>query len=89
MEKFPHLHFLQKVVGKPRLNGGGGTNPLSAQNKENKLGHFGYLSGRTSQLKSDWDSEISKKEIALLLNLIESMINTSPNHNFILFYVFN
>lgn len=62
MEKFPHLHFLQKVVGKPRLNGGGGTNPLSAQNKENKLGHFGYLSGRTSQLKSDWDSEINKRQ---------------------------
>lgn len=62
MEKFPHLHFLQKVVGKPRLNGGGGTNPLSAQNKENKLGHFGYLTGRTSQLKSDWDSEVNQRQ---------------------------
>lgn len=62
MERFPHLKFLQKVVGKPRLHGGGNPNPLSAQNKDNRQGHFGYLSGRTSQIKSDWQNEIDKRE---------------------------
>lgn len=62
MERFPHLKFLQKVTGKPRLNGGGATNPHTLQNKENRQGHFGYLAGRTSQIKSDWDDEIRQRE---------------------------
>jgi hypothetical protein len=62
MERFPHLKFLQKIVGKPRLNGGGASNPLSAQNKDNRQGHFGYLSGRTSQIKTEWDNEINQRE---------------------------
>jgi hypothetical protein len=62
MEKFPHLKFLQKVTGKPRLHGGGRQNPQSAQNKDNRQGHFGYLSGRTSQLKSDWQNEVNQRE---------------------------
>jgi hypothetical protein len=62
MERFPHLKFLQKVTGKPRLNGGGATDPHTLQNKANKQGHYGYLSGRTSQIKSEWDNEISQRE---------------------------
>ena len=62
MEKFPHLKFLQKVTGKPRLHGGGKQNLQSAQNRDNRQGHFGYLSGRTSQIKSDWQNEINQRE---------------------------
>ena len=62
MEKFPHLKFLQKVTGKPRFHGGGKQNPQSVQNKDNKQEHFGYLSGRTSQIKSDWQNEINQRE---------------------------
>lgn len=62
MERFPHLKFLQKVTGKPRLSGGGSPNPQTLRNKENRQGHFGYLTGRTSQIKSEWDSEINQRE---------------------------
>lgn len=62
MEKFPHLKFLQKVTGKPRLHGGGKQNPQSTQNKDNRQGHFGYLSGKTSQIKSDWQNEINQRK---------------------------
>ena len=62
MEKFPHLKFLQKVTGKPRLHGGGKQNPQSAQNKDNRQGHSGYLSGKTSQIKSDWQKQLHQRE---------------------------
>lgn len=62
MERFPHLKFLQKVTGKPRIHGGGAANPISVQNKENRQGHFGYLSGRTSQIKLEWNNEINQRE---------------------------
>lgn len=62
MERFPHLKFLQKVVGKPRLNGGGAPNPQTLHNKENRQGHFGYLSRRTSQIKTEWDNQMNQRE---------------------------
>ncbi len=62
MEKFPHLQFLQKVSGKPRLHGGGTPNPHSEQNKQNKSGHSGYLSSKTSQLKDRWYTEFGNRE---------------------------
>nr|WP_294928993.1 S8 family peptidase [uncultured Flavobacterium sp.] len=62
MERFPHLKFLQKVTGKPRLHGGGAPNEQSLRNKENRSGHFGYLSGRTTKLKTDWQNQINKRE---------------------------
>lgn len=75
MERFPHLKFLQKIVGKPRLHGGGETNPISLQNKNNKQGHFGYLSDRTSQLKSDWQNEIDNR---VRLNLAPLDVDIIP-----------
>ena len=62
MERFPHLKFLQKVSGKPRLRGGGTPNPHSEENKRNKSGHSGYLSSKTSQLKDQWYSEFGNRE---------------------------
>lgn len=61
MERFPHLKFLQKVTGKPRLHGGGNPNPRSEENKNNKQSHFGYLSTQTTQIKTSWQGEINRR----------------------------
>ncbi len=62
MERFPHLKFLKKVTGKPRLNGGGKSNLQSKLNKENRPSHSGYLSDKTTKLKTDWQKEINKRD---------------------------
>lgn len=62
MEKFPHLKFLQKVTGKPRLHGGGTPNPHSLENRNNRQGHSGYLSSQTTQIKTNWDNEIKRRK---------------------------
>lgn len=62
MEKFPHLNFPQKVTGIPRFNGGGGTDPRSKENKDNRQHHVDNLFGRTGKLKSDWENKTKKRE---------------------------
>ena len=62
MEKFPHLQFLQKVSGKPRLNGGPNNNPITEENKRNRGRHSGNLLNKTTQLKTDWNNELSVRE---------------------------
>lgn len=74
MERFPHLKFLQKVAGKPRLNGGGASNLISIRNKENRQGHYNYLNGKTSQIKSDWDNEIGQREKQNLAHLDSDIV---------------
>lgn len=74
MERFPHLKFHQKVFGKPRFNGGGETHPNSQKNKDNRQGHFGYLSGKTDKIKSDWQNEIDKREQLELAPLDSAVI---------------
>jgi len=61
MERFPHLKFLQKVKGKPRLHGGGNSSPRSEENKTNKQRHFGYLSNQTNQIKIAWQDENNRR----------------------------
>jgi hypothetical protein len=39
MKKFPHLQFQQKITGSPRFHGGGGENPRTLQNKQDRQGH--------------------------------------------------
>src|SRR6478609_7797578 len=74
MEKFPHLKFHQKIFGKPRFHGGGGTHPNSKKNKDNREGHFGYLSGKTDKLRTDWLNEIDKREQFKLAPLDSAVI---------------
>lgn len=62
MEKFPHLKFVQKVIGKPRLHGGGEPNPITEHNKGNRGEHFGYLSGRTEEMKTILATEIANRQ---------------------------
>ena len=39
MEQFPHLKFVQKIEGEPRIFGGGGTSVISQYNKDNRQNH--------------------------------------------------
>ncbi|SMP16364.1 S8 family peptidase [Chryseobacterium profundimaris] len=62
MEKFPHLQFFQKVSGKPRLNGGPNYNPITEGNKRNRGRHSRNLLNKTTQLKTDWNNELSVRQ---------------------------
>jgi hypothetical protein len=62
MAIFPHLKFIQKVFGKPRLHGGGETHPTSANNKSNRLGHSNSLKKSTSSIKQRWVEMLSNRE---------------------------
>lgn len=63
MEKFPHLNFLQKVVGKPNSKQSNGKpNPITESNKSNKLGHYNFLSESINDIKSTWEIEVSERK---------------------------
>ena len=62
MPAFPHLKFIQKVIGKPRLHGGGDAHPTSVNNKSNRQGHSNFLSERTSNIKQRWVEMLSERE---------------------------
>lgn len=66
MEKFPHLKFVQKIVGSPRFNGGGQKAPRSLDNKNNRGGHSSYLKKSTEDIRNQW---FSKYELRDNLNL--------------------
>lgn len=56
MEQFPHLKFIQKLVGKPRLSGGGTPNPQSEYNRNNREAHSANLGQFVSKVKRDWQN---------------------------------
>ncbi|MDP1694690.1 MAG: S8 family peptidase [Candidatus Woesearchaeota archaeon] len=58
MEKFPHLQFQQKITGSPRFHGGGGENPRTLQNKQDRQGHSVSLGNSTTKIKSDWEGSV-------------------------------
>ena len=62
MEKFPHLKFVQKVIGKPRLYGGGETSERTAKNKDNRQGHSNFLFNKTCNIKKDWNTMLSERK---------------------------
>ncbi|HZK96294.1 MAG TPA: S8 family peptidase [Prolixibacteraceae bacterium] len=62
MEQFPHLKFIQKVTGLPRLFGGGHPNEKSEQNKQDRQGHSNYLSDKTARIKEGWTNVVSERE---------------------------
>jgi len=61
MEQFPHLKFVQKLIGKPRLQGGGTPHPISQNNRENREAHGINLTQNTAQIKSDWNESFSHR----------------------------
>jgi subtilisin family serine protease len=74
MEQFPHLNFVQKVTGTPRLFGGGSVNPQSKKNSENRQGHSGFLTSKTSKLKDDWSHVFEERRNLNLAPLDENII---------------
>ena len=62
MEQFPHLKFVQKLVGKPRFPGGGGKNPQTERNKQNRQQHGTYLSNKTSIVSSSWTRDYLRRD---------------------------
>lgn len=82
MEQFPHLKFIQKITGKPRLFGGGTPNLKTKENQENRRGHSNYLSQKTSKIKQDWADQISNRETEglapLALDVIPIFLQINP-----------
>ncbi|WP_159516934.1 hypothetical protein [Sunxiuqinia indica] len=62
MEQFPHLKFVQKVIGKPRFFGGGNLNSRTQENKQNRRRYSSYLSNITSHINQEWEKELSERE---------------------------
>lgn len=73
MERFPHLKFSEKLVGRARFSGGGGTHPNTEENKRNRQGHSQGLLGKTSALNSEWMNHISERELLNLAPLDENI----------------
>jgi hypothetical protein len=53
MPAFPHLNFIQKITGKPRLFGGGDSDERSKNNKANRQAHSQYLANSADSLSED------------------------------------
>ncbi|NOU16265.1 MAG: S8 family peptidase [Bacteroidales bacterium] len=75
MEQFPHLKFIQKLTGKPRLQGGGGDNEITLQNKTNRQSHSDTLKRSTSKIKSEWEATIATRRTQ---GLAEIDVSTTP-----------
>lgn len=61
MEQFPHLKFIQKITGTPKLHGNGETNPQTLANKQNREGHSRFLKRSTNTLKTNWLGTIQER----------------------------
>lgn len=83
MEKLPHLKFVQKLLGNPRLHGGGGQSPRTKENKKNRKGHSSYLFEKANKLRDSWVINVSKREelnLAPLDNdIIPVFLQTDPD----------
>lgn len=74
MEKFPHLNFIQKVTGKPRLFPSPNKNPRSEENRNNRKAHSQSLHSQTKELKDIWFESVSLREEQGLPTLDENVI---------------
>lgn len=83
MEKFPHLKFIQKIKGTPRLFGGGKAHPISKKNKANRQGHSRVLSQKTTKIKGDWANAYfarKRKKLAKLdADIIPVFLKINPD----------
>lgn len=74
MEQFPHLKFVQKVIGRPRLFGGGSPNPTSQENRNNRQAHSNNLIQQTGQLRANWSAAYLTRDEERLAPLDEETI---------------
>lgn len=74
MDKFPHLKFSEKLVGRARFNSNrGGIHPTTEDNKRNRQGHSEDLLGITTKLNTDWTSHIYERDSLHLAPLNEEI----------------
>lgn len=74
MEQFPHLKFVEKVIGKPRFHGNLNKNVQSENNRQNRQYHSGQLSLKTANIKANWANSFLEREKANLAPLEEDII---------------
>lgn len=74
MEQFPHLNFVQKVTGSPRLFGGGSDSQLTIRNKLNRPVHSSNLFSKTSQIKETWYNAYFNRDSQSLAELDKDII---------------
>ena len=83
MDQFPHLNFVQKITGKPRLFGGGEPNPITALIKQDRKGHSDNLFQQTSKLKEEWINSVTEREAkdlpALEPHIIPVFLQINPD----------
>ncbi|MEZ4801306.1 MAG: S8 family peptidase [Gelidibacter sp.] len=82
MEKLPHLKFVQKIYGNPRLYGGGDKSARTKENKKNRKSHSSYLHEKANTLRDNWIVNVSNREqqeLAPLDNkIIPIFLQTDP-----------
>lgn len=90
MDKFPHLKFVEKLKGKPRLHGGGSAAFQTEVNKNNRQTHYTNLSSATNKIEDEWENflksrnetdapELSPEIIPIYLQINPTLINAEFN----------
>lgn len=74
MEQFPHLKFVQKITGTPKLTGGPNYSERTTQNKSNRQQHANNLSSRAKSLGQRWAEHIEFRAESDLPSLDEDII---------------
>ncbi|NVK64880.1 MAG: S8 family peptidase [Flavobacteriales bacterium] len=74
MEQFPHLKFVKKLEGKPRLQGGGNPNPRTDENKNNRQRHSQKLQRWTTEKKEHWKESFNLREQDNLASIDEEIV---------------
>jgi len=62
MERFPHLKFVEKITGQPRLKGGGKAGDQTTKNKSRRQDHAKDLRHSLSKIKTDWKQRVEESE---------------------------
>jgi Subtilase family len=73
-EPFPHLNFIQKITGRPRLFGGGNVDERSKANKANRQAHSKYLTNAADLLTNNWQARLQERRTDGLTELPEDVI---------------
>lgn len=74
MDKFPHLKFSEKLVGRARFSSNRGeTHPTTEDNRRNRKGHSNDLLDITAKLNANWASHILERSDLELAPLDENI----------------
>ncbi|AYD46393.1 S8 family peptidase [Arachidicoccus soli] len=74
MEQFPHLKFVQKLIGRPRLFGGGKLSEATKYNKDHRHEHSENLIRTTSKIKTTWSKTLASRDRGDLAPLDSTVI---------------